>query len=140
MGYATAEDMQSRFSERILAHVTDPAGKVVQVEALEAALLDAGGLVDAYLARYELPLPSVPVALRLHCCNIALYQLLSLRPAGDVDDARQRFQDALRFLEGVSAGRIDLGTGTTGSKVAEGAGAIYQAADRVFTRESLADF
>lgn len=140
MAYATPEDMRLRFTERILAHVTDPDGLTVQEPALVAALADASGVADAFLSRFSLPLAETPRVLTLHVCNIALYQLLNLRPYGDLEDARKRYVDALKFLEDVARGRTDLGLTPSGGAPEDSSGALASGQERVFTASSLAGY
>jgi len=137
--YAKSEDMTARFTERILAQVTDENGQEIKTEALEVALADASAEVDSYLTRFVLPLRVVPVVLTKHVCNIALYNLLNLRPAGDLEDARKRYKDALAFLGSVRDGDLDLGLSTS-NETPDRLPAIFDGPERVFSMASLRDF
>ncbi|WP_235869857.1 gp436 family protein [Veronia nyctiphanis] len=72
------------------------------------SLTDAAGLIDSYLgSRYALPLNEAPQVLTRLTIDIALYWL-SEDGGGATDEKRQRFEDAIQWLEGVAKGRIEL--------------------------------
>lgn len=137
MAYATVADMQSRFQEQLLAQLSDPNGYEIKEGPIRAALDDASAEVDACLSRF-LPLKTVPAVLRLHVCNMACYHLMNLRPMGDIEDARRRYEDALAFMGSVSKGLIDLGLDTAGQPVPSSCGPISHSADRIFSMDTLA--
>lgn len=111
MTYATPADLATRYGLDRLIDLTDRAGTGLADDPMIAqALADAQAEVDGYLAvRYALPLPSVPPLLARLTCDMAIYNLLSLRRMGDVEDARKRFEDARRLAEALAAGRVSLG-------------------------------
>lgn len=111
MPYATPADLATRYGADRLVDLTDRAGTGLADDPMIAqALADAQAEVDGYLAaRYALPLPTVPPLLARLVCDMAIYNLLSLRRMGDVEDARKRFEDARRLLEALAAGRVSLG-------------------------------
>jgi phage gp36-like protein len=77
-----------------------------------AALEAASSLADSYLAaRYTLPIISWGSALTRAVAVIAAYDLMSRRGydpnrPGD-ENLRLRYEDALRWLQDVAAGRVD---------------------------------
>lgn len=110
-GYATPADILASAPSRLVAHLTGSSEP--SDDALTKALESAAGDIDSYLSnRYALPLPSVPLKLRDVAIDIALYKLLRLRPLGDIDDTRKRYEDAIRFLERVSEGKVGIGLPT----------------------------
>jgi phage gp36-like protein len=118
MVYATPEDLLARYPERDLAQLTDPAGQGIDYGRLRAALADASAEIDRYNPALS------PEELRRLCCDIAVYRLMLLRPTGDIEDARRRYEDALRVLE--SARRL---------------GPVeYWAGQRRLSEEELADY
>lgn len=95
MGYATVADMLDRFPYQDLAQLTDPAGQTVNTARLQVALDDASAEMD----RYPAGVAALSAAERRRlCCDIALYRLMTLRPLGDMEDARKRYEDALAAL------------------------------------------
>jgi phage gp36-like protein len=136
--------MRRRLPARDLAQLTDEEnGAEIQDDALDAALQDASDEVDGYLhARYPLPLAHVPGNLIGYVCNIALYNLLRLRPMGDLEDARNRYEDALKYLAGVASGRNHLALPRVeepGEQVPAPAApaVLFTSAPRVFSRERM---
>lgn len=117
MSYATYPQFAQRYSERDLRMVTDPDAQAVQVEVAEQALKDASEEIDFWIGRrYVLPLVLInpatgagtvsdgaPVLVRC-CCDIAMYRLQTLRPADDIKDARQRYEDVLKLLKAMADG------------------------------------
>jgi phage gp36-like protein len=77
----------------------------------QQAELDAcSAEADGYLAaQYKLPLISWGTPLRRHVCNMALYYLMSRRgykPGGSDTSFEDRYNRAIEWFRGVSAGRI----------------------------------
>jgi phage gp36-like protein len=111
MHYATPTDLALRHGADRLIELTDrDSDGFGDDPQIAQALLDASYEIDGYLAaRYRLPLPTVPPLLARIACDIAIYRLLSLRRMGDIEDARQRYEDARRLLESISKGVVALG-------------------------------
>lgn len=114
MSYATVADMTSRYQRSNLDRLT--SGKTEDGRPDDAlivtALTDATALMDSYMARYTLPLTVVPATLPQVCCVIAWYYMTDMQAT---DQATQRYKDAIRWLESVRDGKIQLGTDAAGS-------------------------
>lgn len=105
--YATAEELTAAAPEHLVAHLTGTESP--DETAITRALDDASSEIDGYIgSRYTLPLPTVPDVLRRICVDIALYRLMNLRALGDLEDARKRYEDAIRFLKDVIRGEVSL--------------------------------
>lgn len=100
--------------------MTDATGQVFNESVAQVALNDASDEIDTYLGqRYVLPLINTqstndavivephPVLVRI-ACDIAVYRLQTLRPADDIKDARQRYDDAIKLLKGFATGSAIL--------------------------------
>jgi len=141
MAYAMLQDVQDRIGERELIALTDrsdPPLGVVDVTAVGRALADASAQIDAYLAgRYTLPLNNVPAELRRMAVEMGLYHLQSLRPLGDIEDTRKRYEDCLRFLRELSDGKRSLGLSENSLPAAapNRVSVTMNASGRVFRRE-----
>jgi phage gp36-like protein len=109
MAYATLEDLRVAFGEREVAQLTQR--RTDFVEAADAAtsvsfLEQASSEIDSRLAtRYDVPVSPAPRMLVAVCCDIARYRLY--------DDAapetvRTRYEDAVRWLNDLAAGRAAL--------------------------------
>lgn len=111
MPYATQAQMIDRFGQAELIQLTDraepPTGAIV-VAVLDAALLDADEEIDSYLRVVRtLPLPApVPARLTRVAADVARYHLYDDHAP---DDVRTRYEDAVRWLRDVAAGRASLG-------------------------------
>lgn len=102
MAYATRTDLEQRYGADEFAQreAMLPAG------AIERALVDADALIDSYCGgRYAVPLSPAPSVIPQVACAIARYKIL-----GDAESERARddFEDAIRWLKDVQAGRVQL--------------------------------
>lgn len=139
MAYATVAQMEVRFGEAELAQLSDPEGLTIIPATVEKALSDAAGLIDSYLGRrYPLPLAQVPDAVVTVCQDMALYNLLTLRRRGDIEDARTRYEDALAWLKDIATGRATLGEGFLPPQ--PGGMVQLTSSPRLFSREGLRGF
>lgn len=107
--YAVQQDLIDRYGEDALLEVADSDfDGLVDAEVVAVALADASDEIDVYVgSRYQLPLIPVPPLLKRLAVDIALYKLST---AGALtDEKRQRYEDALRLLRDIAAGRASLG-------------------------------
>lgn len=110
MSYATRDNMISRFGADEVIKLTDPNHfGVIDDAVLNVALADADAEIDPYLAPCnKLPLTSVPKVITRLACDIARYHLCS-SGVTETEEVRNRYKDAVRFLEHVASGKIGLG-------------------------------
>ncbi|AIJ09264.1 gp436 family protein [Edwardsiella anguillarum] len=108
MNYATVADMRVRYRDDLLNSLLRRVGTAeLDTEKLDRALTDASALIEGYLsARYALPLSAIPRLLTQHCCAIAFYYLNDERAT---EQTTQRYKDALRWLNEVKNGDLQLG-------------------------------
>lgn len=121
-------------------YLEDEADKQRRMRELtESAIEDADAEMNGYLAkRYELPFPDNPPILNKLGKDIAIYNLFSR--IGIEEDGREknyltRYQAAIRFLEAVGTGKIELGIRTP--EQAAHTGFCVQSPERIFSRDSL---
>lgn len=117
-GYATLQQLIDRYNERDLRHITDPDAQTVNAARVVQALDDASAEIDGYLERrYALPLTAAegqrkrlpaPAVLVRCACDIAVYRMQTLRPADDIKDARQRYDDVVKLLKAMAAGDVSI--------------------------------
>jgi phage gp36-like protein len=108
--YAQVSDLELRYTARDLIELTDPNATTLNPTLLQQALNDAAAEIDGYLeSRLTLPLSDPPQILTLLCCTIAIYDMQTLRPLRDLEDARKRYDDAIRKLEKFAKGELTLG-------------------------------
>lgn len=105
--YASVADLVARFGEVEIIELTDleRTGEMDNAVA-ERALEDATAEIDGYLAsRYRLPVAGAAPLLSLLCTDIARFRL---QTGVSTEQARQRYEDAVRKLERIADGRINL--------------------------------
>ena len=118
MTYATQADLVERFGADEVRQLTDrhmPAQGAIVAAVLDRAIADAAGLIDAHLAgRYVLPLSTPhPAQLVRVACDITRYFLHDLSAP---DLVREHYEDAVKWLRDVAAGKVPL-IGATGLEV-----------------------
>lgn len=139
--YATAQDLQDRYPEQDLAQLSDPSGVSVMTGTLTLALRDASDEIDGYLmGRYSLPLQQVPAVLTRVACDIAMYRLSALRPQAAIEDVRSRYVDAVKYLEKVSTGVVQLGLSAEETAPAQGSSIEVVSPPRLFSRSAMEGF
>lgn len=143
MPYATTAHLIAQFGAYEVTQITDRAKLGVVDEAVAAdALRRASGEMDSYLAaRYPLPLTVVPDQLVDICCDIARYKLVGAH-ATETDVVRLRYKDALKKLEGIRDGKIDVGVAEAGAAPVESASVqvAWGSGGSVFNADSLAGY
>ncbi len=141
MPYATQQDLVDRFSEKELVQITnfdDLAATTINATRLQRALDDADAEIDARLqARYALPLASVPRLLVNAACDIARYRLYDDRAT---DQVTRRYEDAIKLLDRIGRGELQLGLDPLQQATPSSAGAHVQAVPRTFGRDLLSDY
>lgn len=135
--YATQASLIKRYTLEVLESLAW-VNNALDEEKVQEALEDASQTIDSYLAgRYPLPLKVVPAVLERHCCYIARYFLEKNRAT---DQARQDYEDSLRFLEKVAAGTISLGLSVDNETVESENAAMMESAGSVWGREFAKGF
>ena len=110
---------------------------------VEEAIEDADAEIDGYLAkRYDVPMSPAPKVLNKFSKDIAVYNLMSRIGIDESDRDKtylNRYNAAVKFLEGVAKGLIDIGTSETGSSQNQAAqkGFRMEHSERLFTRETM---
>ena len=135
MPYATATELLTRFDANEIAQRADrtvprvvhgqlladvaasadlsayTAGEAAQAGVamivVDRALRDAADTIDGYISsRYTLPLAPVPPVLARVACDLARYYLYDDQVTEAV---KQRYDDCIKLLAAVQAGRVQLG-------------------------------
>lgn len=109
--YATVALFVEAFGEPeaiMLSNLDTPTANTINIVALERAMVDSSALIDSYISRrHLLPLTTIPRVLITYVLDITRYRLDRIRSREDV---KERYKDALKFLENVSVGKCLLGT------------------------------
>ncbi|CCN69785.1 gp436 family protein [Vibrio nigripulchritudo] len=140
--YCALEDMTHRFSEDELAQLTDKDGThgAIVADVLTRAIEDASHTIDGYIGgRYQLPLSSTPVILKRLCCDIARYFLYDDQ-LGEAHQATKRYDSAIKYLEQVSSGKVQLGINAKSERPQTTSTAMMQSGGSVFGRDKSKGF
>jgi len=133
--YAARLDIETIYGTDALLMAMDDDGVVDDAKVtrgLEAATAE----IDSYIAdRYPLPLSTTPDVLRNMCVDIATYKLSQTADAL-TDEIRERYKDAIKWLDKVNTGKISLGLPkAAGHKSAKAV--VITGSEKLFTREKL---
>lgn len=117
MTYASQQNLIDRFGEDELIQLTDRENLgAIDAAVVARALADADAEINGYLStRYTLPLSPVPAVLEKLACDIARYQLFE---NAVTEIVKQRYENAIRFLKDVAAGKVTLGVDGNGDTAA----------------------
>ncbi len=133
------------YGQREMLALTDRDTQgVIDAAVAGAALVDAEAEINGYLARrYVLPLEAVDPMLKTTACVIARYRLTGSEST-ETQPVRDRYRDAVRWLERVSTGDVLLVDATGRALGDPGKSAMGSVKSvpgrRVFSDGSLADY
>lgn len=121
-------------------YIEDPVEREAKIVTIIGdAITDAGSEIDGYLAkRYPLPLSSVPKALNKFAKDIAVYNAYSRIGIDETEREKNiltRYKAAVRFLELLAEGKVDIGF-TSPAKAAS-SGFSASSNPRLFSRDKL---
>lgn len=143
--YALQADLEQRFGVDAILISSDRNGTgEIDTSIVANALVDATAEIDTYLSeRFDLPLSTVPTVLGRICCDISYYRMSS--DIGTLtDEKRKRYEDAIKWLEGVASGKLGLGLSTDDTVSVDlpesGSGDLVTSSgvsERLFTRSSM---
>jgi len=141
MAYATKTDIIEQLDEDTLIQLTDDAGAgTVDDSRVTRAIADADAEIDSYCGvRYSVPLSPVPPVIRKGSVDIAVYNLYARR-RGAPEDRKDRYNDAIRFLRDVAAGKASLGADDPDGAPGGGNAPSIDYSDRIFTRDKMSGF
>jgi phage gp36-like protein len=144
VAYTTQAKLESAIGAAAILRLTDDekAGSIV-VARVTAAILVADQEIDAYARKhYSVPIAApVPAMVEKLSTDLAVYYLFRRRLAelGIPEDVRDLRREALKQLEAINAGKIDLGVepppAVSTAEIAQTDGA-----ERLFTTDTMEDF
>ena len=149
MAYCTVEEVFAMFKEDALNtlagtdYIEDPEERrKVLTPYVVSANEDADAEINGYLnKRYEVPFRTVPKVICKYSKDIAVYNLAS---RSGIDEGERektilnRYNAAIRFLENVAKGIVEIGEGAKGENPADKqAGFAVRSQERIFTRSSM---
>jgi phage gp36-like protein len=113
MAYATQRDLFNLYGEQLLLRLADLDNDgVPDPEPIGDALDSAASIIDAYLsARYQTPIDNPPPVVRDLNVDIGLYRL-ALSRLKQTEEMRLRYEDAIKLLQAIAAGKASIGLDT----------------------------
>ena len=116
----------------------EQAAAALALAKVERALQDAEQTINTYLGgRYQLPLSNAPQVLERIAGQIARFVLYDDSATEQVTNL---YKDSIKFLEGVAAGKVQLGPTDSGATAQPSAGAEMHSDGLVFSRSSSKGF
>lgn len=116
----TADDMINRFGEIELARLTDHEKRQeINHGVLLQAMKDASETAESYLHGAQVAIKATPACLILRVCDIARFYLYE---NGATEIVKQRYEEAIKWLEKVMKNPSMLGVGVAISGSLNGSG------------------
>lgn len=139
MSYATQQDLITAFSQRELEQIAPDGSGAISTVAVERALDSADALINSYIERagYTVPLAEVTDVVVSKALEIARFLLHDDRAPQTV---RDRYDDAIRWLEQVAAGKAGLGVSAAKDSARSDNPVSMQSAPARFRRETSKGF
>jgi phage gp36-like protein len=140
MAYSDQDDILEQIDEAVLIQLTDPSGTAIDEDVVSRAIEDADATIDSYCqGRYTAPLNPAPAKVRQISVDIAIYNLFSRRADTAPDVRKDRYKEAIRWLEKVNKGDISLGAATPAATNTRDTVDI-SSNDRIFDRDKMSGF
>ena len=148
MSYSTTSEVREMVKGDALnviigdAFIEDPAQREeLVIPIIEAAIEDADGEIDGYLAkRYAVPISPVPKVINKFSKDIAVYNLFSRVGIDEGSEAKNylnRYNAAIKFFTLVAAGTVSIGASADDPKTAAATGFAVKSSPRLFNRDTL---
>lgn len=141
MSYCIQTDILNQLDSAVLLVLTDDANAgAIDADVVTRAIADADATINSYCqAGYTVPLSPVPEKIRQISVDIAIYNLYSRREDVVPDIRKDRNKEAIRFLEKVADGKIQLGAASPSPANTENTVSVAYN-DRLFTRNKMSEY
>lgn len=116
--YCTVDDIKGRLpNDQLVAFTADPPIREVNLDVVNRAITAACGIIDAHLRnRYPVPLTApVPDEINGYAVDIAIFDLAGRKNMPMNENRRARQKDAMRALEAIRDGKMELSLGSVSS-------------------------
>lgn len=140
MAYCAESDITKQITSAQLLQLTDDDDNGVADTGIVAeAIASADAVIDGYCAgRYTVPFVTTPAIIEAISVDLSIFNLYSRR-VGTLPELRQkRYDNAMKLLRDIEAGRVQLGVPAPAENTERTAD--WQADERLFTRTTLGDF
>ncbi|MGL5665208.1 MAG: gp436 family protein [Shewanella sp.] len=136
--YATKQDLIDRDESMLWNFAIDRTTGELNDTYINQALEQADDEINSFMARYALPLATVPSMLNKLAITIAFYWLAD-RDQQATNLLEERYEKALATLREIGSGKRDLGLPQADKPVETSIGKVelVQDNERLFTRKSL---
>lgn len=140
MPYCTQADILEQLDEDLLVQCTDDADAgAVDTSVVDRAIVDADAEIDSYCgSRYGVPFETVPAIIRKLSVDISIYHLF-VRRLSVPEDRKERYNNAVRMLRGVSRGIVSLGAEAPSTDDDSGPETTVTKSDRIFSMGRTSD-
>lgn len=146
MGYCTEAEVLSMLKSEMLTVIladTDMEDEAAREELtnklLEQTITDAEAEINGYIAaRYTVPFVNPPAIINKIAKDIAAYNMVSRVGIDEQDRDKTyltRYNAAIKYLEAVATGKIELGTSSTAQMAKKNF--QMQSSKRVFSRDKM---
>lgn len=136
-GMIKADALNMIIGDEYIEDEEEREAKIIPI--IEEAIKDADGEIDGYLVkRYSVPLSPIPKVINKFSKDIAVYNLFSRAGIDEGEKEKNffnRYKAAVKFLENVAKGIVDIGI-TDNTKKAD-TGFSANSSTRLFSRGSL---
>jgi phage gp36-like protein len=140
MAYSTQDDLFTMISQAELAALTAETGDEPDSQVVAEAITRADAEIDAACGvRYAVPFSPVPERVKSLSADLAIYHLFSRRGVAP-EVWRQKYRDALAFLNQVAAGRATLAGSGGEPPAAARQSPDFVSAHRLFSRDNLGEW
>jgi len=141
MAYCTLDDIKDMMdAEEIIRFTDDADAGVVNTSVTDKAIAGADALIDSHIGtRYTVPVSPVPDIIVDLASDIAIYKIYSRR-SGAPDEIRQKYDDAVKYLEKVAAGKIIIPDATSAPTSSSNDAVIITSSDKIFSRDKMKGF
>lgn len=118
MSYSTKADILLQLDSGTLINLTDDIGSGnVDDNVVNQAIANADALIDSYIGSiYAVPLSTVPTVIKNVSVDIAIYNLYSRRTDTLPDIRKDRFTNAMKFLQDIADNKVSLAGVTVSSE------------------------
>lgn len=143
--YTTLDDILGVIPQRELIQLTDDAipPAAVNQAVVDQAMAAADTLVNGYIGdRYSIPFTGVPELLKTIALDVVVYRLYLRRKKGDPPEGiKAAYDNSLKLLRDVQAGKLSLGVTAAGEAVPQSSGSTpsITSSPRLCSRDSLRD-
>jgi phage gp36-like protein len=125
----------------ITGHTTGDSWTIgIVSDVISAKIADADAEIDGYCGtRYSVPFATVPPVIQRASVVISIKNLYG-RKRGAGESRRKDYDDVIRFLKDVAAGRATLGENDPDSTPSASNAPDIDSPDRIFSRENMTGF